>query len=433
MSPTDTAPVALSAIEELPGSAALVARRHRALRRLADVPVPSPDLEEWRYSPIDELDIEAHRPVTSRPAGDLTPILPEPVEGAAARIVLVDGFIARLELGDTEAAGVRIAPVDDETVDTVGSVVGADVDYFTVLAEACVPEPVIVEVAASTVLDGPLVIDAVTSARPHPHLVAPRIVIRVGRDAEVAVVERHTGADASPALVASVTEIEVGDAARCRHLWLGLGGDESWTVSTVAARVGRDATFVGGGVGFGGRYARLRNVTRLVGRGATGDLRGLYLARGTQVLDFRSFHHHEAPDTNADLVFKGVVDDAARSIYTGLIHIAHEGRNADAHQTNRVVKLSDEAFADSVPNLEIENNEVRCSHASAVGPIDADQRFYLESRAVPPDEAELLVVRGFLADLVAELPVPEIRPLVEELVDAALVSRAAPSAPEADR
>lgn len=432
MSPTDTAPVALSAIEELPGSEALAARRRRALDRLADVPVPSPELEEWRYSPIDELDVDAHRPVTSRPSGDPAPILPEPVAGAAARLVLVDGFVAHVELGDS-AAGVRIAVVDDETVDAPGSVVGVDADHFTVLAEAFSPEPVIVDVAASTVLDGPLVIDAVTSARPHPHLVAPRVLIRVGRDAEIAVVERHTGADASPALVASVTEIEVGDAARCRHLWLGLGGDESWTVSTVAARVGRDATFVGGGVGFGGRYARLRNVTRLVGRGATGDLRGLYVARGTQVLDFRTFHHHEAPDTNANLVFKGVVDDAARSIYTGLIHIAHEGRNADAHQTNRVVKLSDDAFADSVPNLEIENNEVRCSHASAVGPIDADQRFYIESRAVPPDEAELLVVRGFLADLVTELPVAEIRPLVESLVDAALGARSAPTTPEAER
>ena len=85
-------------------------------------------------------------------------------------------------------------------------------------------------------------------------------------------------------------------------------------------------------------------------------------------------------------------------------------RGTSAFQTNRNVKLSERAWAESVPDLEIENNDVRCSHASTVGPIDADQRFYLESRGVPSDVAERLILSGFFEDVISRLPVPALAP-----------------------
>ena len=103
-------------------------------------------------------------------------------------------------------------------------------------------------------------------------------------------------------------------------------------------------------------------------------------------------------------MFKGAVNDVARSVYTGLIKIGPDARGTQAFQTNRNLTLSDGAWAESVPNLEIETNDVKCSHASTVGPIDEDQRFYLESRGIQPDIAERLVVLGFFDEVLGQLP-----------------------------
>jgi Fe-S cluster assembly protein SufD len=122
------------------------------------------------------------------------------------------------------------------------------------------------------------------------------------------------------------------------------------------------------------------------------------------MLDFRTLQDHDAPNTHSDLLFKGAVEDAAHSVYSGLVRLRPQAQKARAYQTNRNLVLSEGAGAESIPNLEIEANDVRCSHASAVGPIDDDQRYYLESRGVRPDEAERLIVLGFFDDVFERLP-----------------------------
>ena len=132
--------------------------------------------------------------------------------------------------------------------------------------------------------------------------------------------------------------------------------------------------------------------------------------------DFRTLQDHAAPKTRSNLLFKGAVQGHAQSVYTGLIRVRKEARGTDAFQTNRNLKLSEHAWAESVPNLEIETNDVRCSHASTVGPIDEEQRFYLESRGVPPGLAERLIVLGFFDEVLDRLPVPSLVPdLVAEV------------------
>ena len=111
----------------------------------------------------------------------------------------------------------------------------------------------------------------------------------------------------------------------------------------------------------------------MVGRGANGDLLSAYFGDGSQMLDFRTFQEHDAPDTTSRLLFKGAVTGHAQSVYSGLITVADSAPGTNAFQTNRNLKLSDDAWAYSVPNLEIEQNQVACSHASTVGEIDEDQ------------------------------------------------------------
>src|SRR5205807_9669716 len=118
------------------------------------------------------------------------------------------------------------------------------------------------------------------------------------------------------------------------------------------------------------------------------------VADGDRMHDFRTLQDHAGPSSTSDLLFKGAVKDHGRSVYSGLIRVRKEAPGTNAFQTNRNLVLSEGASAESVPNLEIETNDVKCSHASAVGPIDEEQRYYLESRGVPPDVAERLIVMG---------------------------------------
>jgi Fe-S cluster assembly protein SufD len=230
------------------------------------------------------------------------------------------------------------------------------------------------------------------------------------------VIDWHGSADVA-ALVSPVIELDVHRAARLGYTNVQLRGPRIWQVASQLSRVDTDATLTSGQAGLGGEYARTRTDCRLVGRGATGNLQALYFGRGTQTLDFRTFQQHAAPDTTSNLLFKGVVDDSSRSVYTGLIKVEKDARGTNAFQTNRNLKLSDDAWAESVPNLEIETNDVHCSHASTVGPIDEDQRFYLESRGVPTEVAERLVVAGFFAEVLEALPAAAVVPLVRAAIE----------------
>jgi Fe-S cluster assembly protein SufD len=150
----------------------------------------------------------------------------------------------------------------------------------------------------------------------------------------------------------------------------------------------------------------MRTESLLTGTAAESDLLAVYFGDGEQMLDFRTLQDHAAPHTRSDLLFKGAVEDDARSVYSGLVHLRPEAQRSVASQTNRNLVLTEGAGAESIPNLEIEANDVRCSHASAVGPIDEDQRYYLESRGIPPEQAEKLIILGFFDDVLDRLPVP---------------------------
>ncbi len=122
--------------------------------------------------------------------------------------------------------------------------------------------------------------------------------------------------------------------------------------------------------------------------------------------DFRTLQDHAAPSSTSDLLFKGAVQDHGRSVYSGMIRVRKEARGTNAFQTNRNLVLSEGASAESVPNLEILTEDVKCSHASAVGPVNEEQRYYLESRGIPPEQAERLIVVGFLGEVLDRLPTP---------------------------
>lgn len=361
-----------------------------AAERAGAIGLPRAVDEVWRYSRVGELDLDRYPPA---PAGD------RPGPAGPASLTVVDGRLR----GVDAPAGVEIATIAEAKGgdEALGRVLGAAPDAFAEWNTAFSPDPILIRVAPGTVVAEPVVV-RVHAATPGA-MSFPRLVVEVGADAQVTVVESQTSVPEA-VLVSAVTEISVGAAARYRHVSVQDLAPTAWQVATQVSDVGASADFLAAGAALGGYYARLRTDCRLTGRGATGTLLAAYLGRGEQMLDFRTFQDHVAPDTTSELLFKGALADWSRSVYTGLIRVRPNARGTEAFQTNRNLKLSEHAWAESVPNLEIENNDVRCSHASAVGPVDPEQRFYLESRGVPADVAERLIVAGFFDDVLARFP-----------------------------
>jgi Fe-S cluster assembly protein SufD len=236
----------------------------------------------------------------------------------------------------------------------------------------------------------------------------PHTLVVAGESSEVTVLDRFGSPEIGGVghFVDAVVELLVGDNARVRYLSVQEHGPHTWQVALQRAHVGRDASLHSSAVALGGDYARLRSESRLDGDSAESDLMAVYFGDHTQMLDFRTLQDHDAPNTRSDLLFKGAVEDHAHSVYSGLIRLRPAARKANAGQTNRNLVLTEGAGAESIPNLEIEANDVHCSHASAVGPIDEDQLYYLESRGVRPADAERLIVLGFFDDVLERLPIP---------------------------
>ncbi|MDH3705136.1 MAG: SufD family Fe-S cluster assembly protein [Acidimicrobiia bacterium] len=393
-------------VDDADGAPWLGARRAVAAARLAQVDPPDDSAEVWRYSPVRRLDLGRFGVVEAR-RGE--PEQLDPGE-AAARIELRNGQITGIGLR-AGTAGLEVLAGRDHDAAAVTLPDGDE--FVALLAETVAGDPVHVRVAPGAVIDGPIVIDHQID---RPELLTATVTaVTVGADAEVTIVERRRSHD-DDGVVVPLLDIEVGDAARVQHIDAQLLGAQLWQLGQQRARVGAQATLAMHQAALGGDYARMRVDCQLVGRGATGNLSAVSFGSGQQTLDFRTFQDHVGADTTSDLLFKGVVDDAARSIYSGLIRVRPDARGTSAFQTNRNIKLADTAWAESVPNLEIENNDVRCSHASTVGPIDPDQRFYLESRGVPPAEADQLILAGFFDEVLARFPVKAVAAEVGDLL-----------------
>ena len=400
-------------------------RRVAAAERFAAAALPSAEEEVWRYSRIADLDLTAWAPASGGPAptapAPTAPAVEDVGSGAAVTVTVLDGVASISELpAEWVTKGVVVStasalPGISEAGLGVVAVDGPDV--FATLNDAFALDPIVISVPRGVRLDAPILVTNYLATA--GTAVFPRLVVRMGEGAEATVVD-HVSSGPGAVLSIPLTELEVARGARLGYLHIQELGSAAWQIGSLVARVDQEADLKAGLVGLGGEYARVRTDCTLAGRGSNGDLLAAYFGEGNQTLDFRTFQHHDAPDTTSNLLFKGAVGGHSRSVYTGLIRVDKEARGTNAFQTNRNVKLSDTAWAESVPNLEIETNDVHCSHASTVGPVDAEQRFYLESRGVAPKMADRLIVAGFFDEVVRALPAAGAIPAVRARITAKL-------------
>jgi Fe-S cluster assembly protein SufD len=428
----------------LSGPGWLAQRRSEAWERFAAGTLPHEAEEVWRYSGIDRFDLDAYGPAGAPDRGvgpdlEIGRSLAEPFGPRSALVVTYNGVIIGVERAPTVADDeLSVASIlsDQAAPAGLGDLAPAH-DAFGELHDAFLTDVVHIVVAKKAVLRDPVVVvHLVDRVATSGSAAFPRSLVHVGGSAEAGVIElvtsvgipdvtgaAHAGHAAPPVLVVPVTELEVEDDAHLAYANLQVLDQACTQLAVQASRVGRNATLRSFTVSLGGSYARVRTDSDLVGQAGHTSLLAAYLGTDTQVHDFRTLQDHHAPRTESELLFKGAVADEARSVYSGLIHIRNGAHGARAFQTNHNLVLSEGAHADSVPNLDIEENDVRCSHASTVGPIDEDQRYYLESRGISPAVAERLIVLGFFSDLASRAPFPGVGPWVEGAVSHRLSGR----------
>jgi Fe-S cluster assembly protein SufD len=420
----------------LPGPDWLRARRATGYGALAVSALPSESEEVWRYTPIDRLDLDDFAPPGDgmpAPAGDQLLAALQAALGPVAGCVLVHngraGAFTTPGAGDP-AAGFAFGRAEDVpgSPDLLGSVQEGG-DALVRLNDAFAPDPVFVDVPVGVTVRGPLLVVHWCDAGA---AVFPRTCVRAAEGATVSIVEVFAGGEgADRSLVVPVTELSAADGASVAYVSLQILGETAWSIARLAARGGARSSVRTFTVGLGSSYGRVRADVCVDGKEGACEVLSTYLGDGAQVHDIRTLQDHAAPRTTSELLCQGAVAGRSRSVYSGLIRVHRGAVRSDARQTNHNLVLDEGAHADSVPNLDILENDVKCSHASTVGPVDEGQRYYIESRGVTPEVAEGLIVRGFFDAIVDRGPVPELTPFlaheVHHRLDVALGGRRVPA------
>lgn len=365
--------------------------------------------EEWRYVDLG-FDLATLAPATevgeAIPPG---PFLTEALANSSGRIKIVDGSVTEIEL-DTDALTVkRLADLE-----TAAAAAPVDQDKFAAAHLAFAPDGVRVEVPAGKTTDRPLVIDV--QATQAGAVAFPHIEVAVGPEADAGIVVVYRSPDGADIVAVPGVTLEAERGGRLRFVSVQGWGDQTTGVVHQNLRLGRDATGRIGEVGLGGRIGRLDLGVDLDGDGSSAEVVGLYFGEGHQTLDYRLVVNHRGKSTSSDVFLKGAVEDHAQSVFTGLLRIEKDAVRTSAFETNRNLVLSETAKAHSVPNLEILCDDVVCGHGSSVGPLEEEHLYYLQSRGVPRQRAEQMLIRGFFTEVIDRLPVPVVGAPVSEAV-----------------
>jgi Fe-S cluster assembly protein SufD len=432
---------ALDASRLRDGNGFIGALREQAFLRFEAMPMPSPETEEWRYTDLRGFDLGSFQPYQEEPATeDLDGVRPELLEAAgdvgdrAGLAIQHNSRVVTAHL-DPELArqGVVFASLDEtarpyQTLleGRLHGAVPAGRTRFTALHAAFRTGGVLVHVPAGVVVDRPL--QVLTYVDRDGLAVFPHTLIILEEGAELTFIDRYVSPDLDRVLSDAVVEIYGGPASRLRYVGLQEWGAGVTHVSVQRAILDRDADLRSLGVAFGADLSRSEVESVLEGDGSSSEMLGVYFADRTQHVDHRSIQDHLGSRTTSDLLYKGVLRDRSRTIYSGTVIIRAGAHKCDAYQTNRNILLSEQAKADSIPNLEILSNDpVRCGHAASVGPVDEDTLFYIQSRGIPFAEAQKLVVFGFFQEVLDRVTIPEVRAGLEAAI-AAEIERESPDA-----
>jgi Fe-S cluster assembly protein SufD len=385
--------------------------RPQLLERYRALPLPSTTDEPWRFTDLKGFDPDSF--VSNGHVGSQTPAQAAgsmlDLEVAALATVSEDG----IEI-ERAPEGITFEPLRDHEL--LGTLVGAD-EKFGAHNAALWEHGLLVQVPKGVVLEQPLYV-RIANSRDGGALFW-RLLVVAEPESRFSVVEEY--ASARPDLAGysnAVSELFVGQGAKVEYVSLQNLSAETWHFASHRARVDRDAELDWVAGGFGSKKGKTRSQNDLAGSGATSRVTGAYFADGEQHLDYDTFQEHIAPNTTSDFAFKGALRDHATAVWRGMIKVEKDAQKTNAYQENRNLILSERAHADSIPGLEIEANDVRCTHGATISPVNRDELFYAMARGISRGEAERLIVRGFFTDVLNRIELEPVREAVTEALEA---------------
>ena len=350
-----------------------------------DFEVPNAHQEDWRFTPL------------ARIREFLEPFEP-------------DGII---EGDERVPAGAHVDTVDPRTLDFLGAAL-MPADRVSALAMANAERGLHVRVDPDVALAEPIVLFRKgISGRSYTHH-----VVEIGANSRATMIVDHRGL----IKVAANIEFIIGDGAYLDVIVVNSADEGSVQLSSYAALIGRDATYRHVNITLDGSIVRIVPTVRFAGPGGRAEMLGISFAGPEQHFESRLFVDHTEPDCSSNVLYKNaLLGESARTVWIGDVRIRPDATATDTYEMNRNLLLSDGARADSVPNLEIETgNIVGAGHASATGRFDDLQLFYLQSRGIPEYEARRLVVRGFFADVVSRIGIPDLQDQIMTAIEARL-------------
>jgi Fe-S cluster assembly protein SufD len=395
--------------------------RAGAWRTYEATPLPTTRLEEWRYTDpkllkYDRVGLASLTQYTPAPESEAQWLAGRT---ASARVLQVGTRVSTVEL-DAELRGKGVVVMDLAQAaeeyggivrERLGSATPAEAGKFAALNAAFWDAGVFIHVPRGVRIEHPIRILRHFDSSGVAYF--PRTLIVAEEGSHFGVVEEFDSPDFdAPTFSCGVVEVIANAAANVQYVALQRFGQNVHHISTQRTVAGRDANLDSLVVNLGGSVARVDLAASLQGPGSRSDMLGLYFARGRQHFDHNTRQDHTVPHANSDLLYKGALADSARSVFRGIIKVFPKAQRTDAYQTNRNLILSRQAEAVALPNLEIEADDVRCSHAATVGQLDEEELFYIMSRGIARREAERLVVFGFFGEVLDRLPLPGV---VEEL------------------
>jgi Fe-S cluster assembly protein SufD len=370
-------------------------RRRRGASLAQELPLPNQKTKGWEFTDLSRLDLESYT------EADATPV----VSGAEGATVV--------------SLAEALSSHNDLLHERLGSLVPVEGDPFVARNEAGWRDGVLVYVPSGVRVSEPIQIEVPVDTSGNAINWRTLIVLEDGAEAEV---WEHwsSPSDGVDAVLNSVVELAVGQAATLRYVNTQDISEQAWIFATQRAQVERDGRLDWTALGFGSGGGKVRMETNLGGPGSEARVTGGYAGGPGQHLDYDTTQEHAAPNTNSDLAFRGVLAAGSSAVWRGMIKVDPGAQQTDAFQESRNLLLSPEAHADAIPGLEILADDVRCTHAAAVAQVDKDQLFYLTSRGLGDEAAKALIIEGFLESLVERLAEGPVRDSISEALETRL-------------
>jgi Fe-S cluster assembly protein SufD len=364
--------------------------QQECLNRLLSSGFPTTKIEEWKYTRIDGL-LETPFSI-SAPVECKVPV----IEGTYPLVFINGKFSA--EQSATDIKGVEINCATEAGEKLLSKASDSSADAFANLNGAALSGGAYIKVTRNAAVDKPIhIINISTQDNGYSNI---RHVIELESGAEAEILEDYLTSEGITALSNAVTDIHVAKNATLRHVKNQSQNNSSYHIGAIYVSQERDSSYHSTVLACGSKLSRNFLSTELNDENASVEMKGLYAVKGSQLTDNHTQINHNSARTFSDQLYKGILDDRSRGVFNGKVFIARDAQQVDSSQLNKNLMLSNKARVDTKPELDVYADDVKAAHGAAIGQLNDDELFYIQSRCISKDAAMAMLVHGHMEEII---------------------------------